>query len=91
MKKVSQIYKHVWLERKMLWAWTLTCILSDNNSCLDDPLEDGETPTSAHATLKTLVDNLIQDTVQNPYIKVMKLSFHLYLSKFKLRMTLTQL
>jgi len=51
----------------------LTCILSDNNSCLDDPLEDGETPTSAHATLKTIVDNLIQDTVQNPYIKVNEL------------------
>ena len=36
----------------------------------DHPLDRGETPTSAHAALKNVVDNLIDETQTNPFRQV---------------------
>ena len=64
-----------------LWPLTLSCHQTifnlksqtrDLNQLVPDrPLDrNGETPTSAHAALKAIVDNLIEETRDNPFRQV---------------------
>ena len=47
--------------------------------CLDHPMDRGQTtPTSAHASLKTIVDGLIEETETNPFKQVFKLTFTIF-------------